>query len=553
METLTSDRLNIWREEGRLLIQQNYKEFRHLVSQAKDLMQYGKYEAAAVYVGIAAQYAQFNHCGFYTSPELEQILLTIGQKTISTNLFPRKITSLPGSPKNILHICTNVSTYGGPPRLIRRWIQQDTERSHSLALIRQAPEEVPKSIKDAVFNSQGKIYILNNKLGGVIAIAKRLRKCASTADIVVLHGWESEIVPMIAFANKEQAPPIIYTNHGDHWCWLGAGISDVVANLRESGMRLSQQRRGIKPEHNMLLPTILEPAHRVLSRSEAKRQLGIDENSILLLSIARSPKYRTIDGMSFADAHLSLLKQYKQVILVVIGPGDSDEDWSAAIQQTQGRIRVLRQTEDTAVFYQAADIYVDSFPVASNTSLLEAGSYGTPLVSRSLYSSDASEILCADMPGLTGNLIRVLDLEEYTAALSRLIEDEEFRLSLGEATRTKLEQTHWGANWLHSLENLYLRTATLRRITTELDSTVEMFLGEPDVFSCTHLSLGTANLHKIMQWHMPLIPLEQRLNLWFSLVKQYGFRNNPLNLLLPQWFISLRSHYYSWLHSSQSS
>ncbi|MFM6270207.1 MAG: glycosyl transferase family 1, partial [Dolichospermum sp.] len=103
------------------------------------------------------------------------------------DLFPRKITSLSGSPKNILHISTNVSTYGGPPRLIRRWIEQDTERSHSLALIRQAPDEVPKSIKDAVFNSQGKIYTLNDKLGGVIARAKRLRECASTADIVVLH------------------------------------------------------------------------------------------------------------------------------------------------------------------------------------------------------------------------------------------------------------------------------------------------------------------------------------------------------------------------------
>jgi glycosyltransferase involved in cell wall biosynthesis len=542
METLTSNRLNVLRKEGRLLIQRNFKEFRQLLSQAKELMQRGKYEAAAVYVGIAAQYAQFNHCGFYTSPELEQILLTIGRKTIPNDLFPRKISSLPGSPKNILHISTNVSTYGGPPRLIRRWIEQDTERSHSLALIRQAPDEVPKSIKDAVFNSQGKIYTLNNKLGGVIARAKRLRECASTADIVVLHTWEYEVVATIAFANKEQTPPIIYTNHGDHWCWLGAGISDVVANLRESGMRLSQQRRGIEPKRNMLLPTVLEPTIREFSRSEAKRQLGIDKNSVLLLSIARAAKYKTIDCMNFADAHLSLLKKYKQAILIVIGPGDSDEDWSAAIQQTQGRIRVLGQTEDTSVFYQAADIYVDSFPFVSNTSLLEAGSYGTPLVSRSLYSSEACEIFNADMPGLTGNLIRVLDLEEYTAVLSRLVEDEEFRLSLGEATRTKLEQIHWGANWLHSLENLYLRAAILRRITTDSDSTVEMFLDEPDVFSCTHLSLGTANLHKIMQWHMPLMPLEQRLHLWFSLVKQYGFRKNPLNFLLPERF---RSHYHS--------
>lgn len=549
MQTLTSDRLNRWREEGCFLIQQNFKEFNDLVSQAKNLLHQGKYGAAAVYVGIAAQYAQFNHCGFYVSPELEQILLTIGRKTIPTNLFPKKITSLPGSPKNILHISTNVSTYGGPPRFIRRWIQQDTERSHSLALIQQAPDEVPKSIRDAVFNSQGKIYTLNDQPGGVITRAKRLRKCASTADIVVLHTWEYEVVATIAFANKEQVPPIIYTNHGDHWFWLGAGISDVVANLRECGMRLSQQRRGIETERNMLLPTILEPVHRVLSRSEAKRQLGIDENSVLLLSIARGVKYRTIDDITFADAHVPLLKQHEQAILIVIGPGDIDEDWSAAIQQTQGRIRVLGQTEDTTVFYQAADIYVDSFPVGSTTSLLEAGSYGNPVVSRPLYPSKTCEILNSDMPGLTGNLITVTDIEEYTKVLSHLVEDEEFRLSLGEATSTKLAQTHWGANWLHSLENVYMRATTLPRVTTDSDSTVEMFLDEPDVFSCNNLGLGNANLHKIMHWQMPLMPLEQRVHLWFSLVKQHGFRNNPLNLLLPEGFRSryhsLRSRYYS--------
>lgn len=534
MQQHVQDTLSLWREEGSHLIQQNNQVFRSLLSEAKELAQRGKYDASAVYGQIAASYAQSNHCGFFVSPELERLLLNIGQTAIAASA---QTPSFPKNPRKILHVSTITSTYGGIPRLMRRWIQQDSLRSHSVALTRHAPNEVPTTLKDTVAMRQGEIYLLNDRPGGILARAKRLRDYALEADLVVLHTWEYDVIPTIAFANKEQCPPVIYTNHGDHWFWMGASVSDVVANLRESGMRLSEQRRGIEPERNLLLPTILEPAQRTLSRTEAKRQLGIDDNSIVLLSIARAVKYKAIDEMSFADAHVPLLQQYKNAILIVIGPGDH-EDWSSAIQQAQGRIRVLGETPDTAVFYQAADIYVDSYPFISITSLLEAGSYDVPSVSRYPYASDACGILGSDMPGLTGNLIRVFNLEEYTKALSQLIEDERSRLALGEATRKKIEEIHWGNGWQQTLNEIYFKATTLPRVTALSATTDEKFLGEPDVYlSYIHRS----NIDKVMHWHMSLLPFEQRLPLWLKLVKEHGLHKIPLNLIMPE---GLRSRYH---------
>jgi hypothetical protein len=216
----------------------------------------------------------------------------------------------------------------------------------------------------------------------------------------------------------------------------------------------------------------------------------------------------------------------------VVGANHQD-DWLKAIEQTQGRIKAIAETENTAIYYQAADIYVDSFPFVSITSLLEAGSYGVPLVSRYPYSSDASEILGADMPGLTGNLIRVQNLEEYTASLSRLIEDEEFRLSLGEATKNKIAQTHWASNWQSALENVYTRAITVTPLTALLASKDNMFLGEPDVFLPSvygwYLDFTLA-----IQPYLTYIPLTQRLSHWYKLVKKHGLRNR-ISLLLPNW------------------
>ncbi len=535
MEKTANDTLRLRREEGSRLIQENFETFRSLVVQAKDHLQQGKYTEAVVYVQMAALYAFWRHSGIFASPELEQILCAIAQRTIP--VYPQKSQASSGTPRKVLHVASAVQGIGGLGRMIWRWIQQDTDSSHSLVLTQQPSTSVPSILKDAVYHSGGKIYSLNETtIGGILSWAKRLRKIAASADIVVLHIYPDDAIPIIAFANKEQSPPVLFLDHADHGFWLGASVSDIVINLRFSGMRLSQERRGIEPERVALLPIILPPTQRTLSRTEAKRKLDIDENSVLLFSVARAPKYKTIDGVNFADAHVPFLEKYDNAVLVVIGPGDS-EDWSAAVERTQGRIKIFAEREDTAVFYQAADIYVDSFPIISITSLLEAGSYGVPLVTRYPYS-DACGILGSDAPGLDGNMMRASNLEEYIAILSRLVKDKELRLSLGEATRKRIAETHMGSNWQHSLEEVYTKANALPRVTLKPNLKDEMFLGEPDVLlprvfwhACGQGKIDPESLKK---WNM--IPFVQRFGFWTNQIKKHGFgRSGRIDLLLPQW------------------
>ncbi|MBD2164367.1 glycosyltransferase [Calothrix membranacea FACHB-236] len=541
MGTIANDIFRPWQEEGRCLIQENSQVFSDLVAQAQNFSQCGKYGMAAVYADLAAFYATYmQHCGLFASPDLERILLTIGTKAIKTSYGFGKNYSFDGTVKNVLHIVYGVWSIGGHSRLLWRWIQQDKERFHSVVLTQQSLEDVPKLLKDTVLNSHGQIYALDKTIGSHISKAKRLREIATSADVVVLHTID-DIIPIIAFADKEKCPPVIFVNHADERFWLGVGISDIVANLRESGLKLSRERRGIEVERNMLLPTLVEPVDRLLSRADAKQQLGISQDSVVLLSIARALKYKTIDGINFAYAHVSLLKQYKQAILIVIGPGNK-EDWSAAIQQTQGRIKVFSEREDTAVFYQAADIYVDSFPFMSITSLLEAGSYGVPLVSRYPYS-DACQILGADMPGLTGNLIRVHDIDEYKQVLSQLIEDEEFRLCLGSTTKKQIVDIHTGSNWQQFLQDIYLQATTVPRVTLKSAARDQIFLGEPDVYLQRIFydapSKKYIKIDEMVKNRARFMPFFERLRLWIKLLKMGDFgRMARISILLPHWLYS---------------
>src|SRR5262249_39061576 len=145
--------------------------------------------------------------------------------------------------------------------------------------------------------------------------------------------------------------------------------------------------------------------------------------------------------------------------LIVIGP-EHDDRWERASQNVQGRIRALGKREDTAIYYQAADIYLDSFPFTSITSMLEAANYALPLVGCHPYSSE-SDVLCADTPALMHTIIRAKNIQEYLSALSYLVKDVNYRICVGESTQKRVWAVHSGENWKQYLNKLYLQAANV--------------------------------------------------------------------------------------------
>lgn len=529
--------LDAWKASGPSKIRQNFTTFQGMVKQSRDLVKAKRFEEAAAQATYAAYYAQRCHCGLFVSPELEEVLASIGREVFTGEKVQRKISS---GIKRVLHIGTNMSVISGNPRLIRRWIQQDSTRCSDLVLTKQAPDPLPESVRSAVLAGHGRIHLLNRGSGGFISWARKLRRLAADVDLIIHHCWEIDVVPSIAFADSENLPQIIYVNHGDHWFWLGSSFSDAVVNLRESGMRHARNRRYTEASRCLLLPTPLEPAQRQFSRAEAKHRIGLDEESVMLLSIAGAAKYKTVDGVNFAQAHLPVLKSCKKAVLIVVGPLGK-EDWSEAIHEAEGRIRVLPQTEDTALYYQAADIYVDSFPFTSITSLLEAGSFAVPLVSRFPFG-DQSEILGSDAPGLKGTLIRSRTLDEYTTELTHLVMDEMKRVSLGELTKEVIEINHWGIGWQQNLEDVYAQILKLKkREPQERHVKDQVFDCEPDIF-LPFIHEHTWHPEWIRRFVIRSMPFSVRMEFWNSLRKIHGHRSTS-SWLLPEWLYVRCSHF----------
>ena len=517
--------------------QARFVDFNAAVAKAEVFHKRGKLEMASVHAAIAAMIAASPHAGIYVSPRLERMLVNIGRRTAKPTTYRRQ----QGKPiRHVLHVVSELLPVGGLTNMITRWIAEDSTRIHSIAAIHHRGE-LPVATREAVSKTGGKIHRINRTPGFQTAWAEELRQLARQHDAVVLSIYGQDPVAVMAFAEPEKLPPILYLNHGDHLFWLGASIADVVMNMREEAQTLAIARRTVAPERNVVVPTMVSPAVRTRSREDAKRELGMAPDTILLMSAARGMKYRTVNGVTYAAPHVALLKKYPKAQLLVVGAGERP-DWQADCAAVEGRIQPLPETSDTRVYFEAADIYVDSFPFVSSTSMMEAAGLEVPLVSR-FYGEPEARIFAINHPGIDKPTLHGSTEQEYIAHLDRLIADPALREARGRQARDAVLHYHTPPSWLSFIERAYSLAEQLPPINAAAHfapGDIEIFShGEPDRSMYEVFGFSSESPDRMLRWYLGLMPLEERLKSWLKVQRAGAFDNSreAFRSLMPNWFV----------------
>ena len=232
------------------LIDEHFRIFNDFGERAQRALDREDLEDCAGYVQLAAQYAWFHPTGLLASPELEALLGKISLRLPD----PERVRSRRDGMQRVLHVVTEVYNVGGHTKLVWRWIQADTRRTHSLVLTRQMESSVPFPLHAAVTGSGGQIHYLDRSPGGILARAWALRKLAAEVDHVIIHAHPWDVIPLIAFLEMKDRPVITHMNKDDHVFFLGTKNADLYAQMREAGSRLCQERRGIPASHCRMLP-----------------------------------------------------------------------------------------------------------------------------------------------------------------------------------------------------------------------------------------------------------------------------------------------------------
>ena len=514
-----------------------FETFEVAVDRAEAAARAGKYDTAAALAGVAAIGAMGPHAGFFASPRLETLLLDIGRRTARSSSWQRKSSV---KIKRVLHVASELLPVGGLINNLAHWLQADTGRTHSLAAIHQRGA-VPASVTTPIKASGGAIYRINQTPGHQIAWARKLREIAQGYDAVVLHTYGQDPVPLIAFADADKRPPLLLLNHADHLFWLGASIADVVINMREAAQDLTIARRGVEPRRNIVVPTVISPPKRVMSREDARAKLGIAPDTILIFSAARAMKYRTVDGVTFAAPFVQLLKKHPKAQLLVLGAGDRD-DWKADSEAVGGRIRGLPESPEARIYHEAADIYVDSFPFVSSTSMMEAAGLGVPLVSK-FYGPKEARIFAINHPGIDKPTLHAATEREYVENLDRLISDPELRAAKGREALESVLHYHTPPSWMSFIERAYALAEELPPVDSArvfaADAREILQHGEPDRSLYEIFGFSSSKPDDLMKGVLGILPLGERIKAWSALRKSRAFAGgkDAFRALLSNWLV----------------
>lgn len=436
------------------LLHANSSSYQHLLDRIESPRQAPETSKTIDGVAAAAVFACSFHTGRFADGALENLLLEIGRakESVASSVHERERASR--APLRILHVATHVLGVGGHTRMLHRWIAEDHGNRHSVALTRQGCDVIPAWLLEEVESTGGQILTLG-EFASDCERASRLRSAAyGFADLVVVHHSGADVIPTLAFA-ADGGPPVAILNHADHGFWLGSSVADLCIDLRSITNDYSVSRRYI-PE-TIVLPIPLPAPVEGLDRIATRQELGIGIDVVMLLTVARAVKFRPCGGQNFMATVETVLNEDQNIHLYVIG-----ETMEGMTQQLRRplhpRIHCVGPIENPGRYRAASDVYIESFPFGSNTSLLEAALDGLPVVPA---CRPLTKLLVACNDSLLDIMTNPANEAEYCERIRAFTRDPDGRQAFGRRLRHELLRHHVGAAWKAHLQGVYQAAARL--------------------------------------------------------------------------------------------
>jgi phosphatidylinositol alpha-1,6-mannosyltransferase len=198
-------------------------------------------------------------------------------------------------------------------------------------------------------------------------------------------------------------------------------------------------------------PAILTPGVEqsiVPTRGVARRELNIDTDQKIVLSVTRLVPRKGID---IALRAMARVQKEKNVEYVILGDGEDFDRLQQTAIEHRTRVRWIRSANDHEKWnwFTAADVFllpvrdegndVEGFGIV----FLEAALAGIPSVAGK--SGGAKEAVVHDRTGL---MVNPMDVGEVTEAVERLLKEEKLRTQLGEQGRARAEKEfRWEDRW----------------------------------------------------------------------------------------------------------
>lgn len=413
----------------------------------------GKENKALWMVRLAAHYAEMNHPGIFASEIAENMLSEIGSNQYGT-LKPKlaRFRKRGNGLENIVHIITESYSTGGHTRAMMNLIDMTKDQYNNYVIFTNQLNP-PSLVRDYLGRNKIEYATLSETPSLVVKSIELRYLCENFADRIVLHIHMDDPVPSVAFSGDFDIPVLLF-NHADHLFWIGNNVSDTVLNIRPVALELSNLRRTGK--RNELLPIPIGIRKRIEKRL-ARQEVGIPPNKIVIATMASDYKFTPFGQFSITGLIEKIMGVYGQnLVFIAIGavPGGNLQP----LKEKLGDKVILKGPVDSPnAILSAADIYMDSFPLSSTTSALDAAALGLPVFSLRNPSNPLfglNDISFLRYPEVSVNF------EEAFDRIRPMIEDTRYREELGISMQESVMSDHSSDKWVRKASELYKSTNT---------------------------------------------------------------------------------------------
>ncbi len=290
---------------------------------------------------------------------------------------------------------------------------------------------------------------------------------ASKVDLVHAHGTRAN--SNILWAARQLKLPVLYSIHG--WSFHN-DQQGFVKKIRTYGERFLTSRSDInisvsesnKQSGQAVIPgfkslvinngidqTKFDPLH---TSSTVREELGISQDSILLLFIARFTSHK--QPLSLLQGFALAYKQNKSLRLLMVGDGDQKATALTLVKELGVQDAVVFQSfrQDVPQVLAAADIFIlpslwEGLPIG----LLEAMSMGKAVIATNVDGT--CEVIKNEENGI---LIEVENVcNNLAAAILRLASDASLRKKFGSKAIETVRNRFNAASMTREIEHVYLQ------------------------------------------------------------------------------------------------
>lgn len=422
-----------------------------LIDEAARARAQGDLEQAIEVLERAASWALKNFTGVFLDRRLETLMQQMADQ-LNGDWSP----ACAGDRVGIM--MSGIYGFGGHSRIAWRWMQLDQQSNFVLLLTRQAGSDMPEEL--AALEGCGRLQCLSIPPGARLARILRMRDELAGMRTLVINLHPDDIEGAIVVACLRAWVPAVFIDHAYFSFSVGMASARTLCVTNAAAASIAVEQRLVSPEHLLWYVNSPEPVTDSLSDSLClRRELGIPDDALMLLTAGSAYKYRPLDDLDFLDLVGPEVAARPNVFLVMLGSYSGMDFLSPVWRERLGeRLKLCKPVGEREFrrFIAATDIYLDAVPFHSGGGAMQAMLAGKPTLQ---YAAPAVYLakLAPQRFALDDFSLFHFSPVSYRVRLGQLLDSPAERQILGQRLQVRLgAQVNEQANLL-SIHDAYAR------------------------------------------------------------------------------------------------